>query len=480
MRSKKYLICILLAVSLLLQSCGIIIINEKDGGTTSSSESTNADKSTDAEEDPPKLTSTALKEKALKKLDKIPSYSFENETVTIFTTDDTFFYGDGKETVLNSDRVERIKLLEKKFSLSTRTVITDKENAHKKIAAAHKSGTPVGHIYALPADVTVTLIADGYLKSLRESAYFNENDTCFNSSVNAFTLGHDIFAVSGDGCFEPDKIYALYYNKAKLDSLNLTPISTLVSSDEWTFDKYVEYKAAAEASGYEKTISATTASIPFEEMVLLTSGFKFSDNIADKPIRLNSFSKDFADFCTSAKKFINGGSPVKSEIGDFTSGNVMFFTDVIANTEKYTSMSDTWSIAPHPKYSADAEYASYISMDAVLLSMPSTTESTEGIGAFITALNTSSEGHVITRYIEQNMNYIVRDNGALNGLGIAINNVNYDFAYIFSTSFDNLNKYTVEAYKQIIANELTYQEYVDAYQTTTEEYFDKFFPVKYY
>lgn len=112
--------------------------------------------------------------------------------------------------------------------------------------------------------------------------------------------------------------------------------------------------------------------------------------------------------------------------------------------------------------------------------MPSTTESTEGIGAFITALNTSSEGHVITRYIEQNMNYIVRDNGALNGLGIAINNVNYDFAYIFSTSFDNLNKYTVEAYKQIIANELTYQEYVDAYQKTTEEYFDKFFPVKYY
>lgn len=480
MRFKKYIFCAMLVALLLLQSCGVIIINDKNTDTATDGTTQTTNGSSTAPEDSPRPTADELEKAAMTKLDKIPSISFENEKVKIFTADDTFFYGDKEETVLNTDRIKRVKLLEKKFTLSVSTVITDKASAIKKISAASKTGTSAGHIYALPADITAALFADGHLKSLRESPYFNENDTCFNSSVEAFTVGHNVFAVSGDGCFEPDKIYALYYNKTKLDALGLPSIGDLVDKGEWTFDKYAEYVSSVEASGYEGGISKTSANIKLDEMLLLSSGFKFANNTPDRTIRLNSFNEQFESLITSAKKVIDTCAPENGTFEDFISGNTLFLTDAISNTEKYAKMSDRWSIAPHPKYSADAEYASFISSDAILLSMPESTENTEGIGALITAINTAAEGHVITRFIEQNMYYTVRDNDALTALGIVTENTSYDFAYIFSSSFKGLNEYTVGAYKKLLSNEMTYTEYVNKYKQDCEEYLDKLASVKYY
>ena len=474
-KMKRVLISLLIIISVLLQSCGLVVVNERPNKQTEAvtgDDTSPSDVTEDGEKEKP--TPENLEKKAEYLLKKLPDISFEKQVITIYTADDTFFSGDGQETVLNSDRIARIKKVEEKFNLSFRTVETAPAAAYDEVAAAYKTDTAPGHIFALPADVTVSLIAGGYLKSLRTSPYFDENAEYFNSSVSAFTLGNDIFAVSGDGCFEPDKISALYYNKTDMDALGLDPISKLVKNGDWTIDKFHEYLTAAEA--YDGSLSINKTEFEHEDILLLSS-FTFAENVIDEPVRLSSFGEKFKGVCQSIAKHseISVGKD-----GDFTEGNILFLTDSLAAAEKFADMKDVWSVAPHPKYSKEDGYMSFISPDAVVLSMPDVTGSSQEFGAVIMGLNAASSGYVLQKYINTNMNHFLRDNSAVTAFDIIIKNVNYDFAYIFSGTYTTLNKYTLGAFSSILNGKLTHEQYVEKYEKESGEYLDKHFPAKYY
>ncbi len=472
---KRFLISLLIIFSVLLQSCGLIVVNDRPHKQTEAVTGDDTQPS-DVTEGGEKKNPTPenLEKKAEFLLGKLPDISFEKEIITIYTTDETFFSGDGQETVLNSDRIARIKKVEEKFDLSFRTVKTAPAAAYDEIAAEYKTNTSPGHIFALPADVTASLISGGYLKSLRTSPYFDEDAEYLNSSVSAFTLGNDIFAVSGDGCFEPEKLSALYYNKTDIESLGLEPISDLVKNGDWTLDKFHEYLAAAES--YEGTHHSNKTAFAYEDILLLSS-FTFSENVADKPVRLSSFSEKFKGVCESIAKHTEF-SPDKD--GDFTSGNVLFLTDSLSAAEKFADMKDVWSVAPYPKHSKDDGYMSFVSPDAIVLSLPAVTGSTAELGAVIMGLNAASSEYMIQKYINTNMNHFLRDNGAVTAFNIIIKNVNYDFAYIFSSTYTSLNKYTLGAFRSVLKGNLTYEQYVEKYEKESGEYLDRHFPAKYY
>lgn len=473
---KKSFFCLFIICAFLFQSCGVIVINNdknKDSGSVSDV-TTDISEDTDITEDDAPLSADDMKKLADKYLEDVAKFSFEDEVVTLFTTDDTFLSGDGEETVINSDRIARLKAVEEKFDMTFRTVITSPESAYDTIKVDHNSGTAPGHFFALPSDITASLIDSGFIKSLRTSPYFDEDAEYLNSATSAFTLGNDIYAVSGDGCFEPDKISALYYNKTDLESLGLAPVSDHVSNGTWTYDKFYEYLKSAET--YEGTLLLDNTGEEFDKQLLFSS-FKFSDNIPDKPIRLLSFDGRLNTACGGISKLLEFTPQTE---GDFSSGDVLFMIDSLKIPDSYATTKDVWSIAPLPKISENDTHMSYISLDAVVLSIPETTSSEVGLGALIMGINAASAGHIIQRYIDRCMNYTLRDNGAVTALNILIKNVNYDFAYIFSPSYSNLNKYTLSSYEQIVSGKLDYDKYVENYKEESEEYLDKYFPAIYY
>ena len=485
MKLKKYIYCTALMLALLMQSCGLVVINSKspesENADTSAS-SSNASQDSEIQEENKAVDWTKVKEKAYGDLEKLPSFSFDGENITILTTDGRFFAGDGEQTILNSDRVARIQALEKKYSFTARLKTVSRDDVFDQISANENSGILSAHIYALPLDITALLTTEEYLKSLRSSQYFDHNSDVFNGSVAAFTAGHDVFAVSGDGCFEPEKISALYYNRSKLNELGMESVSELVESGKWTLDKYYEYICSAQQSSFEGICSANATDNSYEDILLLSSGFNFTHNTVDKSIRLESFSEDFKSICETVGNIIKDCEMTQPDgaVNEFINGKILFLTDSVANTSKYTYMADDWSIAPHPKANGSDRYSSYISNDAIVLSIPCSIASPDGLGLLITAFNTVSKDHIKGRFIEYNMNHVVRDNGALDALEILINNENYDFAYIFSPSYPNMNKFTHGAYMKIVRGDMSYVEYVDEYREQTEEYFDTIFPIIYY
>ncbi len=473
---KRSIFCLLIICALLLQSCGVIVINEsKIKGTDEITDITSdISEDTDIPKEDSPVSSEDLKKQADAYLEKVAKFSFENEIVKVFTTDDTFLAGDGEETLINSDRIARLKAVEEKFDMTFHTVLTSSQTAYNTVKAEYNSGTAPGHFFALPADVTASLAEGGYLKSLRTSPYFDENAEYLNSAVSAFTVGNDIFAASGDGCFEPDKITALYYNKTDLDSLGLAPVSSHVSDGTWTYDKFYEYLKSAE--NYEGTLLVDKTGEEFDKQLLFSS-FKFSNNVPDKPVRLLTFDGKLNTVCEGISKLLEF-TPEKD--GDFSSGDVLFMLDSLNIPDSFATMQDVWSIAPLPKASVNDDHMSFISLDAVVLSIPKATSSEVGLGALIMGINAASSGHVIRRYIDRYMNYTLRDNGAVTALNILTKNVNYDFAYSFSSSYSNLNKYTLSAYEQLLGGKLDYDEYVEKYKKESEEYLDRYFPATYY
>ena len=183
---KRFLVSLLLILSMLFQSCGLIVVNEKKDSQTD--EITDVDTQTQnvtEDEEKKPISTVDLEKRAQFLLDKLPDISFENEVITIYTTDDTFFSGDGRETVLNSDRIARIRKVEEKYDLTFRTVKTSAASAFDEVAAEYKTGTAPGHIFALPMDVTASLVSEGYLKSLRTSPYFDEKAEYFKAAQGA-------------------------------------------------------------------------------------------------------------------------------------------------------------------------------------------------------------------------------------------------------------------------------------------------------
>ncbi len=472
---KRFIISLLIIFAVLLQSCGLIVVNDKGDKQTEEVTETDAETQTvtEADEETP-ASSVDLEKRAQLLLDKLPDLSFQNEVVTIYTTDDTFFSGDGRETVLNSDRIARIRAVEDKYDLTFRVIKTAPASAFDEIAADTKAGTYPGHIYALPADITASLAINGYLKSLRTSPYFDEDAEYFNSAASAFTLGNDVFAVSGDGCFEPDKLSALYYNRTDIEALGLESIASLVKNGEWTLDKFYEYLKSA--SSYEGTLLCNNTKASYND-ILLTSSFSFSENTADKPVRLLSFDEKFKNVCQSIGTL---SEFVPAEDEDFTKGNVLFLTDSLAMAEKFANTEEVWSIAPHPKYDKDSAYMSFASLDSIVLSIPVSSGSASELGAVIMAFNAASSGHMIQKYIDTNMNHFVRDNGAVTALHIITKNINYDFGYIFSGASSSINRYTMGAFKSLVKGDMTFEVYKEKYEKESGEYLDKHFPAKYY
>lgn len=472
---KRFLVSLLLILSVLFQSCGLIVVNEKKDSQTD--EITDVDTQTQnvtTDEEKKPVSTVDLEKRAQFLLDKLPDISFENEVITIYTTDDTFFSGDGRETVLNSDRIARIRKVEEKYDLTFRTVKTSAASAFDEVAAEYKTGTAPGHIFALPMDVTASLVSEGYLKSLRTSPYFDEKAEYFNSATSTFTLGNDIFAVSGDGCFEPDKLSGLYYNKTDIDSLGLESIAGLVKNGEWTLDKFYEYLKSA--SSYEGTLICNNIDAKYND-ILLFSSFAFTQNKADKPVRFLSFDERFKNICEDIGS-LSEFKPATNE--DFASGNVLFLTDSLAKAESLVTMEDVWSIAPHPKYDKESSYMSFATLDSIALSLPAVTANTVQLGAVISAINAASSGYMIQKYIDTNMNHYLRDNGAVTAFHIIIKNANYDFGYIFAGSYPKVNKYTMGAYASLVKGDMTFEKYVESYEKESGEYLDKHFPAKYY
>ncbi len=454
----------------ILSSCGIIIINDRDSSTdTDPSESAVFDETLPAT--PPEEIDDGYSAA----LDSFNSLSAKKgaDGTTFFIAGENhrYFSGDGTESVLNSDRVARIKLLEEKLGCTFYTKTSTSSEIVSAINESVKSGEIFTDVIAVPASDMGVLIYNGLLTPLNTVPNFDLNADFFDAnSKAALTLGEKVYGISGDGCFEPEKTECLIYNETLARSLGVNSISQFIADGEWTVDKYNEVLQAA-SSAYGELIPHMYGD-GYEENFLLGTGTSYVSCV-DITLSLNIFSESFSSVAEKFAKLFKE-YPVSDTVSP--SDSLLFTSCTVSDLEKYKDSTNVWSVAPFPKADKSSEYSTPMASDSVILCLPVNVLDAEYAGDFIECFNAISKDYLKNRYITYLANYVLRNESSVVALEHIFSNTTYDFSVAVRNEYTTLNTYTAEIYKKMLAGSIT-ADGLEELRPDAEVYWDKYFSV---
>lgn len=474
---KIKLLALLAAVILCLQSCGIIIINDIHGKDTESVTEDESGRETETKEVKEiiidKQTSDEMKKKADETLEGLDTQKYTGMRILVAVTDTLFYEGDGSLTPLTSDRVIRADKIEQKLGATVSVVGFSEDELFDKLKSSGRKKEYFADVIAVPISMVGKLCAEEVIISLRtvpgldlEAGYFDTD------SLSAFSCGHNTYAVSGDGCFEPEKTYCVYFNKDMAKQLGYD-LHSLVSDGKWTLEKYAECVSAAVSAGSTSVVMKNAEK--YKKMLITGSGFDFTDTDIDKTPSANTFTDEYGKKTELLSALPQASQPAEPMI-DFLSGGSLFYIDTLLAAEKMADSPLVWGMLPMPKYNEEYEYGAYISEDAVVLCVPNYAADNRMSGDFIEAFCAASSEYIKYDFLYHNMLDVLRDNGSVNSLNIVMNNPNYDFVFAMKGGYPNLYANTAGAFDEMISGTLTF----DVYKQREEDvaaYMEKWFPV---
>jgi ABC-type glycerol-3-phosphate transport system substrate-binding protein len=476
---KLSVIAALLALLLITSSCGIIITRDskipaKAAENTDDTVTANAGTKPPYEHGEFATTSAdELKKEAGDSLRSLSVVSAKGTRLVVAAVDGTFLTGDGTETVLSSDRVERFSAVSEKLNADIDVKLFTESELTRQLSEAVADGVYFADVLAVPRGMVGYLASEGLIESLRTVPKFDMNAGYFSAdSVSAMTAGHKVYGLSGEGCFEPEKTYAVYFNKELASSLGLD-LYRLVSDGKWTLEAYENCVRKAAEAGKKPT--AYSPSVNYNEFLLYGAGFDFTVNETDRTPAAATFDAAFEALCGKFASMTKTSASV-DPAGEFLSGEALFLIDTLNAAEDMSASELVWGMLPSPKLDEESEYTSYAKDDAVVLCIPKYQGDLELSGDFIEALCASSYKYIKYKYLYHYLTQVLRDNGSVNSLQIILGAENYDFVDIMRSGFPTLYSNTAGAFADMVSGKLTFEEYMTR-RTEVEEYLKKWFPV---
>ena len=476
---KKTLFCLLLAALIaVISSCGIIVINRKSGTDTTSPftdpETTRAETLPREEIPVDTRTSDSVKKDAEDALAGLDVVDMGGARILLCGTDLTFAEGDGEQTVLSSDRASRVAVLEKKFNAEISLIGFSEDELLSKLKDADKNGEYFADVIAVPARLVGQLVSDGLVKSLRTLPETKLSAPYFSAdSVAAFSAGHGIYAVSGEGCFEPEKLYCVYFNKELFSQLD-GDAYRLVNGGGFTLEEYARLSGLCEYAGIGFTLCEP--GLDLKKALYLGSGLDFSENGVDMTPKALTFDERYGSvvsLLSSLPDAVQSDDPLSS----FSSGGALFYIGTVADAEKISADAGAWGILPMPKHKDAAGYSAYLSDEATVLCVPVCNSDDRLSGDFIESFNACSTGYLKYDLVYHYMLDVLRDNGSVNVLSSLLDAGNYDFITSFASGYPTLYNNTVGAFYELVSGQLDFDEYRQR-EEDVRAYLEKWFPIK--
>ena len=479
MIKKSAAAAVLVFVLLFVSSCGLIIVNKSQmpKKTPETENTVTTETVTDADTRRLTLDTTSaddLKKESDSLFKGLSVVTAKGARLVVATVDETFLMGDGSETVLTSDRVARFSAVSEKLNADVDVKQFTESELERQLSEAVAEGRYFADVLAVPQSMVGYLASEGLIESLRTVPKFNIGAAYFSAdSVTAMTAGHNIYGISGAGCFEPEKTYVFYFNKKLAKELGID-LYGLVSDGRWTLDEYEKAAEAAAAAGKKPTVYSP--SVDINEMLLYGSGFDFTKNATDRTPETVTFDSGFSALCEKFHGMVKT-EPSDDAKNEFLRGGALFLIDTLSAAEEMSASSLVWGLLPSPKLDEGSGYTAYIGDDAVILCIPKCQGDLELSGDFIEALCASSYRYIKFDYLYHYFTRVLRDNESVNSLKIILENENYDFVNIMRTGYPTLYANTAGAFSEIVAGTLTFEDYA-AREEEVREYLAKWFPVK--
>ncbi len=471
---------LILTASLMLSSCGIIMINRlpnKDAESTA--DVTDASYVTE----PAAFETVApdYLDLVTSFLNKLPHADYGGTTFMIVTpsSDDLFIPTDSRPSVSEETTVRR-EAVEEMYNVSIDCSLRDKDTIYNEVSASMKSGDYYADLLMLPyGDIGGYLAAD-LLMNLNSLPGVDFTKPYFSQTGVAAASGENYtYAVAGASSLDADTLAAVWFNRDIVESAGLESPYELVRRGEWTWDKFFEYTDAAAGVDGIYAYATQNLSEQLPDLAFISSGQSFIEAGAQVTPHI-AYSGESAAAATGVMQRLwsdGGRYPNSAEaLTAFTSGKSMFLIERLGMMKTLSTVPVKWGVLPLPKGSADGAYRTLASGDALMFTSLTTNTSFEKIANILSALNAAAYGGARDSFAAQCMNYYLGDNASVEMVGIIYDSAVYDMAYTLGAANLSISNATYFAARNNAANTGALDRYLAMHQNNANRVLTQFFP----
>lgn len=471
--NKKFLryIGFPLILSVLMSSetaCGLIVFN--------TGEDTSAAPVTEQASDTEELTTTlpiTLTEQAeavltpdpsaeaRRRLESLPSRDLSDTTVIIATVDNTTICPIETESPVIRARADSRRAVEEKYDTTVIASLTEPDAMLTAARKAYNTDMYYADLLAIPQSMLGAFYAEGILANLYSLPHVDFDAPYYNGNINSAAIaGNGLYAISGAANFNADYLNCIYFNRAIVEQFVGEDLYAIVNEGKWTWDKLAEFSKAVDAVDSIKGHGSALSFADYIDVAISSQGLSYTnntegvvptvnylDNTALTPAK--TIIEKLYSLIYTDNSFASLEDTALREL--FLTDTLMFMTDRLYVMEWIANSSVSWGILPLPKYDeAQAEYLSPLPDEAPVFCVLKNTAGYEVSGLILEALNAASYEYVTDAYINERIDYILRDSGSIYMLETICDSAYTDFAHMYASGFANLENVTYGAlYKAI-------------------------------
>ena len=248
MNFKRMLISSLLALSFVLSSCGLIIINDNDSKNpiqvTTAPDTVKAPENGDASPNTAEANTEDggdvshpenAADRAKKRVAALQNDDFSGQSFIIATSSEMTFATDG-ESYYDRALLLRDSIVEEKYNIDIINVYVDDRTIEQEMVNSSLAGDYYADLLSVPEFRIGSLAAKGLIMNLRSLPFYGTVDS-YSKNYSAAYAGSSIYADIGAASTDFSKIYAVFFNRSAVESLG-HDIDKMVEDGEWTWDTF--------------------------------------------------------------------------------------------------------------------------------------------------------------------------------------------------------------------------------------------------
>ena len=253
-----------------------------------------------------------------------------------------------------------------------------------------------------------------YVYDMGKSEYIDFSQSYYSQiAYEAFTVADVTLFATGDFDFMDDQVtYALFFNEDALSTLTDNDIYELVDEGEWTFDilKSISRAYCGDLNGNlecddddkygygTKTFTRFFNYFGINEVSVVDGLYKATLKTENTNAVVNTILE-----CTSGTNWcrVNWGGTWGSNLYTaFAEGRVLFYEEVVHQTQNFDSTSFEIGILPFPKLNSEQEnYCTTLApTQATVICIPKATQDREMSEAFVEILSQTGQEYIIPEF----------------------------------------------------------------------------------
>jgi len=465
---KTVFIAVLASILFVFSSCGLIIINNPTGSdetnpaVTSSEGGKNGEETEEAGGASGKTE--AAKRTAEKYFNNLPDMDAKGMTFIIAGFASKTFFPEKTATTIDLARYECLESVKNKYNVKIITVESDNAAVYADLKASLASGLYYADLMVIPEKNIGSYYKSDMLLNLRSLPFVSFSPLYFDQrSLLASSVGNGVYSVAGEACENMDEYFALYFNTALAQRLQLPDLYSLAEEGKWTWDEMLSLsKVAVGALNAGAGYGTFGEEELWSSIVYSSCGLSFVTNETGKLPLLSAADEPKEKALSAARSLLKSDGLLKLDSGynrntamlEFYNGKLLFYIDILSETGSLLDSTDAWGILPLPKLAEQENYftpAAYAAVFAVPKNNATLTET----GLLLEAFNAVSSEWVSEEYISFQMNYRVRDYRTLDMIDIIRKNVYRDFSLMFGGAYPALEAACGGAFLEAVKAEST-------------------------